>query len=170
MYSQKTSWLVKNAIVAAIYVVMTLALSPLSYGMMQIRFSEMLMLLPFYDKRFTAGLVIGVLVSNLGSPLGVYDIAIGTLSTLICILVYRVINNVWLAMLSTSIIGSAIVGTMLILLLNTPIVLTYVGVAVGEMISLVLGILLFNELCKNRKFNHVVFNQDARNRKELVKR
>lgn len=169
MYSEKTSWLVKNAIVASIYVVMTLTLSPISYGMMQIRFSEMLMLLPFYDKRFTAGLVIGCLVSNLGSPLGVYDIAFGTLSTLICILAYRLIPNVWLAMLSTSIIGSAIVGTMLIFVISTPVMLTYVGVAVGEMISLTLGVLLFNELCKNKKFNTTVFGQGVSNRKELVK-
>ena len=42
-----TKFLVSTALIAAIYVVMTLAIAPLSFGMIQIRISEVLMLMAF---------------------------------------------------------------------------------------------------------------------------
>lgn len=46
-----TKFLVSTALIAAIYVVMTLAIAPLSFGMIQIRISEVLMLMAFIDKK-----------------------------------------------------------------------------------------------------------------------
>lgn len=42
--------LFQNALLAAIYAVLTLCLAPLSYGPIQVRISESLTLLAFYDK------------------------------------------------------------------------------------------------------------------------
>lgn len=47
-----TKFLVSTALIAAIYVVMTLAIAPLSFGMIQIRISEVLMLMAFIDKKY----------------------------------------------------------------------------------------------------------------------
>ena len=43
-----------STLIAAIYVVMTLAIAPLSFGMIQIRISEVLMLMAFYRQKVCA--------------------------------------------------------------------------------------------------------------------
>ena len=44
-------FLVITAIVASVYLVLTLSIAPLSFGLIQVRFSEMLMLLAFFDRK-----------------------------------------------------------------------------------------------------------------------
>ena len=65
-----TKFLVSTALIAAIYVVMTLAIAPLSFGMIQIRISEVLMLMAFIDKKYAPGLVLGCFIANCFSPFG----------------------------------------------------------------------------------------------------
>lgn len=48
----KTRMLAYTALIAAVYAVLTVGVAPLSYGMIQIRFSEILVLLAFVDKRY----------------------------------------------------------------------------------------------------------------------
>jgi len=47
----KAKKLVTNALIAALYAGATLALAPISYGVLQFRVSEALTLLPFLRKR-----------------------------------------------------------------------------------------------------------------------
>ena len=72
-----------SALIAAVYAVLTLALPVLSYREWQCRISEALTLLPILLPQAIPGLVVGCLVSNLLSPVGVFDIVFGTLATLI---------------------------------------------------------------------------------------
>ena len=60
-----TKFLVSTALIAAIYVVMTLAIAPLSFGMIQIRISEVLMLMAFIDKKYAPGLVLGCFIAKM---------------------------------------------------------------------------------------------------------
>lgn len=76
-----------NAIVAALYVALTLASYPLSYGPIQFRISEMLILLCFFNKKYTVGLTLGCLIANLFSSVGLIDVVIGTTATLISCLI-----------------------------------------------------------------------------------
>ena len=64
MKKEKNLWMARIAIVAALYVVLTLISYPFSYGMIQFRISEALMLLCCYDKRYTWSMVIGCIVSK----------------------------------------------------------------------------------------------------------
>lgn len=78
-----------NAIVAALYAVITIACGPLSYEFMQLRFSELLNLLVFFNPSYTIGVTIGCLIANLFSSVGPIDIVIGTASTLVsCLLIW----------------------------------------------------------------------------------
>lgn len=72
-----TKFLVSTALIAAIYVVMTLAIAPLSFGMIQIRISEVLMLMAFIDKKYAPGLVLGCFIANCFSPFGMMDVVFG---------------------------------------------------------------------------------------------
>ena len=56
--------LAKTAIVAAIYVVMTLMLSPLSFGIVQVRFSEMLNYTALFNRRYVWAVTLGVFLAK----------------------------------------------------------------------------------------------------------
>ena len=52
-------------VVAAIYVVLCLALQPLSYGAVQVRVAEALCLLPVFGAEYIVGVVLGCFLANL---------------------------------------------------------------------------------------------------------
>ena len=78
--------LVHCGVVAAIYVVLCLALQPLSYGAVQVRVAEALCLLPVFGAEYIVGVVLGCFLANLlGST--IVDVIFGTLATLLACLV-----------------------------------------------------------------------------------
>lgn len=60
MKNKGTQFLAEAAVIGAIYVVLTLLFAPLSYGEIQIRFSEALTILPFFTPAAIPGLFIGM--------------------------------------------------------------------------------------------------------------
>lgn len=82
---KQTMFVVKAAVIAAIYVALTYALAPFSYGPIQFRVSEALSVLCVFTPAAIPGLTVGCLISNLGSPYGAIDIVIGTLATLLSV-------------------------------------------------------------------------------------
>ena len=56
MKNKGTHFLVQGAAIAAVYVVLTLVFAPLSFGEVQIRFSEALTVLPFFTPAAIPGL------------------------------------------------------------------------------------------------------------------
>ena len=56
--------LVRCGVVAAIYVVLCMALQPLSYGAVQVRVAEALCLLPVFGAEYIAGVVLGCFLAN----------------------------------------------------------------------------------------------------------
>ena len=72
--------LTRAGIIGAVYVVLTLALYPLSFGAVQVRISEGLTLLPLIFPESVIGLTVGCLIANLFGN-GILDILFGTLAT-----------------------------------------------------------------------------------------
>ena len=113
-----------NALIAALYAVITVICGPLSYvgGSLQLRFSEILNLLVFFNPIYSIGLTIGCLIANLVSLYGIFDIVFGTLGTLISclliVLISKTIKNLLLSSLVPCIINALIVP--LIVYLYTP--------------------------------------------------
>ena len=54
----------KTAVIAALYCALTLCFAPISYGVVQLRISEVLTVLPKFSKSSVWGLAIGCLLSN----------------------------------------------------------------------------------------------------------
>lgn len=81
--------LARCAVVAALYVVLCMALQPLSYGAVQVRVAEALCLLPVFGPEYIAGVVLGCFLANLlGST--IVDVIFGTLATLLaCLVTYK---------------------------------------------------------------------------------
>ena len=65
----QTKNLVRLALVAALYAALTLALPGLSFGAIQFRFSEILVLLCFYRKDYSISLILGCFIANCFSPM-----------------------------------------------------------------------------------------------------
>ena len=64
MRNNLTRRLCIGGVIAALYAVLTLALPFLSYGAVQIRFSEALTVLPFFLPEAVPGLAIGCFIAN----------------------------------------------------------------------------------------------------------
>ncbi len=128
---------VKLSLVAALYVILTISIAPLSYGPIQIRFSEILVLLAFYDKRYISSLTIGCLIANLLSPLGLVDIVVGTLGTFISVYFVSISKNLFIATLWPTIFCIPVVF-LLHIILGLPFWFYLFGFMIGEFISVTL--------------------------------
>lgn len=152
--NEKILYLTHAAVIAALYVVLTLianALGLANYAI-QVRFSEALTILPFFTPAAIPGLFVGCILSNLLTGCAVLDIVFGSLATLLGAFGTRLLRrNKWLAPVCPIIANTLIV----------PFVLAYVyrfegsipyfmlTVGIGEVISCgVLGMLLLNVLQK----------------------
>ena len=66
--SVSTRNIVKIAVIAALYAVLTVALAPLSYGQLQFRIAEFLKVFVLYNPWLSIGIGIGTFFANLSSP------------------------------------------------------------------------------------------------------
>lgn len=137
-------------VIAAVYAALTLALPVLSYGEYQCRIAEAMTLLPIVLPQSIPGLVVGCLVSNLLSPVGLPDIIFGTLATLVAACgTYLLRKRRWLAALCPVLANGVIVGAMLSIAYGLPLALTMLQVAVGEAVAVyVLGFAMLAALKK----------------------
>ena len=131
----KIRFMSQAAIIAAMYATLTILLTPLSYGVMQIRVSEILTVLPFFTPAAIPGLFVGCLVANIVGGNGPLDMVFGSLATLVAaFLTYRMPNK-YLAPLPPVIVNALIVGIMLGYLLKMPYWAAIGLVGAGELIA-----------------------------------
>lgn len=155
-----TKILVKTALIAAVYTVVTLIFAPISYGQIQFRISEILVLLAFIDHLYIPGLVLGCLISNFASPIGPIDTLVGTTATLIStIMIFwtskyakgTTLVKLFQASLMPVIFNALFVGWELYFIFGLPLILSILYVAVGEFVVVsIAGVVVFNILLKNK--------------------
>ena len=83
MKENKTRNLVYGALIAAIYVVLTMVFRPISFGPIQFRISESLCILPYFTPAAIPGVFLGCLISNMLGGAVMMDVVFGSLATLI---------------------------------------------------------------------------------------
>ncbi|WP_437130438.1 QueT transporter family protein [Peptostreptococcus russellii] len=143
--------LVGNALVCAIYVVLTL-INPLSYGAVQFRFSEVMAVLPFFNRKYIPGVTLGVLIANLFSQLGVVDVMVGVG---ICIISYTIsyfIKNPYANAVIYSVLCGIFVGGELYFIVNAPLLITGTSVLIGQLVVTVIGVVVFKRICQKTSF------------------
>ena len=139
--------LTRLALVAAMYVALTLVIEPLGYGAIQFRVSEMLVLLCFYRKDYAPALIVGCFIVNLFSPYGLADIIFGTLATSIAVIPMYYMKNIYLAALLPVVSNGIIVGIVITVLEGKPVWLNMLTVAFSELLIVgVIGIAVFKLL------------------------
>ena len=133
---------VKTAVIAALYAAITIALAPISYGPIQFRVSEIMVLLAFFDPFYIVGLTIGCFIANILWPNGLMDIIFGTLATFISVYAISITEkfvknsraSLVIASLWPTIFNGMIIGWMLNYLYQLPLLLSIGEVAIGEFV------------------------------------
>lgn len=156
MRNKKVLFVTQAAVIAALYVVLTLLAN--AFGLanyaVQVRFSESLTILPFFIPAAIPGLVVGCFLSNILTGCMLLDIIFGTVATLLGALgTHALRKHKWLAPIPPIVANTIIV----------PFVLAYVyqfegsipyfmlTVGAGEVISCgILGMILLFALEKRR--------------------
>lgn len=121
--------------IGAIYAILTILFAPISYGMVQVRVSEMLMILPFFTPAAIPGLFVGCIIANIFGGFGLLDVIFGSLATLLSAFLVSKIANKYLAPLPPVIINAIIIGLVLHVVLDLPLYLTILWVGFGQFIA-----------------------------------
>lgn len=155
--NKKVKFLCHAAIIAAIYVVLTFLASVmgLSSGVIQVRFSEALCILPYFTPAAIPGLAVGCLLANFLTGSALWDVLFGSLATLIgavCACLLR--KHKWLVPLPSVLANMIVVPPVLMWVYGVedayPFLVMTVGI--GEVISIYgLGMLLLFALEKRKK-------------------
>lgn len=161
--SDRTLFLVRAALIAALYVVLTDLANRLGLASqaVQVRFSEALTILPFFTPAAIPGLLIGCMTANLLTGAIPWDIVFGSLATLLgAIGTYGVRKlpfktKKWLAPLPPILANTLIIPWILSLAYGLEGSVPYfmLTVGAGELISCgILGMLLLLSLEKHAKY------------------
>ncbi len=149
--------LAKLSVVASVYIALTLVFGFMSFGGIQFRVAEALMLLCFYKKDYGAALTVGCLISNMFSPMFAVDMIFGTLATVLAVLLIYISPNLYLASLAPVITNALIVGAELYFVFDMPYWLSAFQVAVGEFACVsILGVIVFKSFEKNKRFMELI--------------
>lgn len=143
---------------AALYVVVTAFLAPLSFGDVQFRFAEVLNLMAFIHPVYAIGVTLGCFISNLlFSPFGLPDIIIGTLSTGLATFFAAKSKSLFKASL-WPVVFTLPVSAEIAVLSNLPFLITALCVAAGELaVVTVVGYPLFKfVILKNKALANIL--------------
>lgn len=155
--NKKVLFICHAAMIAALYVVLTVVASSLNLanGNIQVRFSEALTILPFFTPAAIPGLAIGCLISNLITGCVPLDIVFGTVATLLGALgSYALRRYKWLVPLPPILANAIIVPWVLRIGYGMPLSIPFMMLTVGagEVISCyILGMILLFALEKSGK-------------------
>ena len=135
---RKTVFVTQAAMIAAIYVVLTMVFAPFGFGEVQVRISEALTVLPMFTPAAIPGLFIGCVIANLFARAIVLDVIFGSLATLIgAVGTYLLRKNKWLAPIPPMVANALIVPFVLKYGYAVPLPIPFMmlTVGVGEVIS-----------------------------------
>ena len=168
---KRTYKIVTAAVVGAVYAALTIALMPISFGMIQFRISEVLCILPFFMPCTAWGLFIGCALANLISG-NIIDVIFGSLATLFAALAAayigkrrRRISGELLACLMPVLFNGVIVGAVITAGYNGMSIFGNLGifamncgfVALGEAgVLFAIGYPLMRQLPKKRLFSDLI--------------
>lgn len=155
MKNKRILYMTQAAMIAAIYVVLTVLFTPFGFGEIQVRIAEALTILPFFTPAAIPGLFIGCFIGNVIGGAILPDIIFGSLATLIGAFFTYLLRkqSKYLSPLPPIISNTIIVPLILRYAYCVPLPIPFMmlTVGIGEIISCgVLGVILLSALQKHR--------------------
>ncbi len=164
MRNKKVLFTTQAAMIAALYVVLTMLANALGLAnhAIQVRFSEALTILPYFTPAAIPGLTIGCVISNLLTGCMPLDVVFGSCATLLgAVGTYLLRKYKWAAPLPPIIANTIIVPFILAYVYRAEGTIPYfmLTVGIGEVISCgILGMILLGVL---EKYRHVIFKTEV---------
>ena len=155
---KKTLFITQSALIAALYVAITYLtnLLGLSNGVIQVRISEALTILPTFMLPAVPGLFVGCIMANIITGCALWDIVFGSIATLLGALgTYYFGKNAFLAALFPIAANTLIVPFILKIVYGAEGALAFffLTIFIGELISCgIFGGLLYNAIKKGHIF------------------
>lgn len=165
-------FVVTAALIAAAYAVLTYlsAALGLAYGGIQFRLSEALNILAAFTPAAVPGLIIGCIIGNISSPMGLVDVVVGTVATALAAVSIRLIARYcgkatpYIGIIPPTVFNAVLVGLEVTFLMTDGAPVTLLGfviialeVALGEIVVCgVLGVPLYYAI-KNQKRRNMPF-------------
>lgn len=155
-------FLAQGAMIAAMYVALTMLSNAfgLASGVIQVRISEALTILPYFTPAAIPGLFVGCLLSNILAGGVIWDVVFGSIATLIgAVVTYWLRKCKWLAPVPPIVSNMLIIPFVLRYAYGAPDAIWFMMLTVGagELISAgVLGMLLLLGLESHR---NAIFNK-----------
>lgn len=152
----KTNRITRLGIVAALYSAMTIVFSFISYGQIQVRLSEILILLVFFRKDYAISIVLGNVIANCFSPLGIYDVILGSFATLVSCLAIMLMKNLFVSIIYPVIFNGLFIGFELYFIEGLPFFVSFIYIAIGELIAMIIGYIIINRYKDNKLFLTII--------------
>jgi len=142
---RKSIFIAETVMIGVAYVVLVLALQPISFMVVQVRLADALLPLSMvYGWSAILGLTIGCAIANLYSPVPqmIVDVIMGSIANFLATYAaYRVGRDspfrILVGSMVEALIVTLIVGSYLAILLNVPFEFSYLGVGIGSLISII---------------------------------
>lgn len=163
----------KIAVVAALYVVITLLIAPIAYGPIQFRISESLNFLALHHKRYIWAVSIGVFIANF-ITYGPIDMIVGSLSTFVFLYLgrwlgdqlvkmakqaqFNLLSDQWIRYITLTIVFSlsmfTTATTIILVGADQAFIPIYISLALSELAAMTLGMFIMYPLSKRIDFDH----------------
>ena len=152
--------LIVNGILAALYVAVSFVINPIAFSAIQFRIPELFNHLIVFNKKYIYGIVAGVFITNLFSPMAAYDLIFGVgqslLALLIVIFASRYIKNIKVLMIINILVFTFtmfMIALELHLALGFPFWLSWFTTAVGEFTVMLIGAPIIYAMNKRIQFS-----------------
>mgnify|MGYP000217004870 CR=1 FL=1 len=168
MKTKKLYFITQAAMIAAIYIVMTMFINTfnLASGTIQIRVSEALTVLPFFTPAAVPGLFIGCLLSNLLTGAMLPDVIFGSLATLLGALGSYALRKHSFLVTLPPVIANLVLIPFVLHGVDISIPFQALTVGAGEVITCcILGSVLIKALTPYR---HLIFQSDGDSEKQPI--
>lgn len=159
----KVKFIATTGIIAALYMAVTLLVAPFGFTEIQFRVSEMFNHLVAFNPRYMLGIIIGVFIANLFSPLGIYDLIFGVGQSVITLAIFificKFVKNIWLRLMINTFLFTCtmfIIAFELNIALKLPFLWTWFTCAVGEFVVLAVGAPIMYLLNKRLNFKDFI--------------
>ncbi len=152
-----------QAMIASAYVVLVYIFQFASFGLIQFRVAEVLMILVFFDRKSVIGLTLGCFLSNLLMGAIFIDVIIGPVATLLAgIAMVMTQHHPKVAMIWPAVFNGVIIGFILSYgYVLAPLVISIPSVFIGEaLVMYLIGLPVYMILSRNQGFKEL-FNPKA---------
>lgn len=148
-----------ESLIAAAYVVLALVFKEISFGMIQFRISEVLVVLILFSPKHLIGVTLGCFIANFFSEIPAFDVPIGTSATLIVGLLMILFRRKAWTLIFATVINAFAVGWMLWFALKLPFWESVGFVALGEfVVTFIFGLPIYLFLKNSTELKEILEN------------